>query len=97
MSIDYSDYKKKLKERKLPKFVSVTIGDRPPEVQKMSQYTDTAENNYFTYIKKDGSVAFYVIRKEAHEQKNGKKLFYVFYLHSCSSEDLVYSIHSRPL
>ena len=78
MSIDYSDYKKKLKERKLPKFVSVTIGDRPPEVQKMSQYTDTAENNYFTYIKKDGSVAFYVIRKEAHEQKNGKKLFYVY-------------------
>ena len=78
MSIDLSAYKKKLKEKKLPKFVSVTIGDRPPEVEKMVHHTGTEEKEYFTYIKKDGSVAFYVIRKEAHETKNGKKLFYVY-------------------
>ena len=78
MSIDLSEYKKKLKEKKLPKFVTVTIGDRPPEVDKLNQYTDTSDNNYFSYLNYDGSVAFYVIRKEAHETKNGKKLFYVY-------------------
>lgn len=78
MSIDLSEYKKKLKEKKLPKFITVTIGDRPPEVDKLNQYTDTHDNNYFTYLNYDGSVAFYVIRKEAHETKNGKKLFYVY-------------------
>ena len=41
MSIDLSEYKKKLKEKKLPKFITVTIGDRPPEVDKLNQYTDT--------------------------------------------------------
>ena len=78
MSIDLSEYKKKLKEKKLPKFITVTIGDRPPEVDKLNQYTDTSDNNYFSYLNYDGSVAFYVIRKEAHETKNGKKLFYVY-------------------
>ena len=78
MSIDLSEYKKKLKEKKLPKFVTVTIGDRPPEVDKLNQYTDTSDNNYFSYLNFNGSVAFYVIRKEAHETKNGKKIFYVY-------------------
>jgi len=78
MSIDYSDYKKKIKEKKLPKFVSTNIGDRPPEVDKLAQYTDTHEKNYFTYTSYHGAVAFYAIRKEAHETKDGKKLFYVY-------------------
>jgi dGTP triphosphohydrolase len=78
MSIDYSKYKKAVKEKKLPKFVSTTIGDKPAEVEKLSQYTDTHEKNYFTYTSYHGSVAFYAIRKEANETKDGKKLFYVY-------------------
>ncbi|MCH1559059.1 MAG: DUF5906 domain-containing protein [Alphaproteobacteria bacterium] len=78
MSIDYSKYKKAVKEKKLPKFVSTTIGDKPPEVEKLSKYTDTQEKNYFTYTTYHGAVAFYAIRKEASETKDGKKLFYVY-------------------
>ena len=70
--------KKAVKEKKLPKFVPTTIGDRPPEVEKLSQYTDTLEKNYFTYTSYHGAVAFYAIRKEASETKDGKKLFYVY-------------------
>ena len=78
MSIDYSAYKKKLKEKKLPKFKSVAIGERPPEIANLSQYSDTANRDYFTYINYHGSVNGYVRRKEAHDTKDGKKLFIPF-------------------
>ena len=78
MSINYSDYKKNLKEKKLPKFKSAAIGEQPPEIANLSQFTDTANRDYFTYINYHGSVNGYVRRKEAHDTKDGKKLFVPF-------------------
>ena len=80
MSIDYSTYKKKLQEKKLPKFKAAAGGDMPAQIANMSQYTDTAENKYFTYRNFDGTVNSYIIRKEASETKDGKKKFIPFSL-----------------
>ena len=80
MSIDYSTYKKKLQEKKLPKFKAAAGGDMPAQIANMSQYTDTAENKYFTYRNFNGTVNSYIIRKEVSETKDGKKKFIPFSL-----------------
>ena len=78
MSIDYSAYKNKLKEKKLPKFIEATGIELPPEISNLSQYTDTLNRDYFPYYNYNGGTCFYVRRKEASENKNGKKIFYAF-------------------
>ena len=75
MSIDFSDYKKKLKEKKLPKFKVAAGGDMPGRIANLAQYTDTTENNYFTYRNYHGTVNGYVERKEAGKTNDGKKKF----------------------
>jgi len=80
MSIDFSDYKKKLKEKKLPKFKVAAGGDMPGRIANLAQYTETTENNYFTYRNYHGTVNGYVERKEAHETNDGKKKFIPFSL-----------------
>jgi hypothetical protein len=73
MSIDYQDYKKEKKPKK--EYGYAPRGDVPNEVKNLMQYTDTADNKYFVYRTYDGAIQGYVIRKEAHETKDGKKKF----------------------
>ena len=75
MSIDFSDYKKKLKEKKLPKFKVAAGGDMPARIANLYQYSETAENNFFTYRNYHGTVNGYVERKEADKTNDGKKKF----------------------
>ena len=73
MSINYSEYRKD----KTPKinFSFAPKGKLPKEIANLAQFTDAADRRYFTYRNYDGVVQSYVIRKEAHETKNGSKLF----------------------
>ncbi|MDC3410267.1 DUF5906 domain-containing protein [Candidatus Pelagibacter ubique] len=80
MSIDYSNYKKQLKEKTLPKFKAAVGGDMPPQIANLAKYTDTAEKNYFTYRNYHGGINSYIIRKEAIDTNDGKKRFTPFSL-----------------
>ena len=75
MSIDFSDYKKKLKEKKLPKFKVAAGGDMPARIANLAQHSDTADRDYFTYRNYHGTVNSYVERKEASKTNDGKKKF----------------------
>ena len=73
MSIDYQNFKKDKKPKK--EYGYAPGGDLPKEVSNLMQYTDTADNKYFVYRTYDGAIQFYIVRKEAHETKDGKKRF----------------------
>ena len=75
MSIDLSKYKQSKKAEVLPKFKPANIGDRPDRINNLSQYTDTAGRDYFTYYNFEKGVSGYVERKEASDSKDGKKKF----------------------
>jgi hypothetical protein len=75
MSIDFSIYKKKLKEKKELKFKAAAGGDIPKRIANLAQHSDTTENHYFTYRNYHGTVNGYVERKEADQTNDGKKKF----------------------
>ena len=75
MSIDLSEYKKKLKEKKSPKFKVAAGGDMPARIANIYQYSETAENDFFTYRNYHGTVNGYVERIEGDKTKDGKKKF----------------------
>lgn len=80
MSIDFSDYKKKLKEKKLPKFKVAAGGDMPARIANLAQHSDTADRDYFTYRNYHGTVNSYVERKEASKTNDGKRNSYLIHL-----------------
>ncbi len=73
MSIDYQNFKKDKKPKK--EYGYAARGDVPNEVKNLMQYTDTADSKYFVYRTYDGAIQGYVVRKEAHETRDGKKQF----------------------
>ena len=73
MSIDYRDYKKKKKPER--EYSYAPSGDMPNEVKRLMQYTDTANSKYFVYRNYNDEIQSYIVRKESHETKDGKKKF----------------------
>jgi len=100
MSINYSQYKRtKTKSKKLErKFGYPGNGSMPNEVRNLSKYSDTRNRDYFEYNNEFGATAFYIVRKEANQTKNGKKLF-VPYSYDESTQDWVKEAweNGRPL
>ena len=73
MSIDYRDYKKEKKPER--EYSYAPSGDMPNEVKRLMQYTDTANSKYFVYRNYNDEIQSYIVRKESHETKDGKKKF----------------------
>ena len=100
MSINYSNFKRnKTKIKKVTKDIGYPpINSMPNEVRNLAKYTDTKNRYYFEYNNENGATAFYIIRKEASETANGKKLF-IPYSYDNKTQEWIKSswVNNRPL